>query len=60
MKLKKITEHYRQWSLGVPNSTAVEAIRGEMGWSTFRERVVKGKLNLLKKMEGLREERWVT
>ena len=33
---------------GVPCSTAVEATRGEMGWSTFRERVIKEKLSFLK------------
>ena len=58
-KLEKSQNIIGRWSLGVPNSTAVEAIRGEMGWSTFRERVVKGKLNLLKKIEGLGEDRWV-
>ena len=58
-KLEKSQNIIGRWSLGVPNSTAVEAIRGEMGWSTFRERVVKGKLNLLKKIEGLSEDRWV-
>ena len=56
--------YYREGDLdklerGVPRSTAVEAIRGEMGWSTFRERVVKGKLNFVKKIEGLDEDRWV-
>ena len=30
-----------------------------MGWSTFRERLIKGKLRLVKKIEGLEEDRWV-
>ena len=30
-----------------------------MGWSTFRERLVKGKLGFVKKIEGLEEDRWV-
>lgn len=44
--------------LGLPRSTAVESVRGEMGWSSFRERVVKGKLGMLKKI-GLEDGRWV-
>ena len=58
-KLERTQNIVGRWSLGVPRSTAVEAIRGEMGWSTFRERVVKGKLNFVKKIEGLDEDRWV-
>lgn len=42
----------------MPSSTAVEAIRGDMGWTTFRERIIKGKLGFLKKTERLGEERW--
>ena len=58
-KLEKTQNIVGRWGLGVPRSTAVEAIRGDMGWSTFRERVVKGKLNFLKKIEELDEDRWV-
>lgn len=58
-KLEKTQNIVGRWGLGVPRCTAVEAIRGEMGWSTFRERVLKGKLNFLKKVEGLDEDRWV-
>ena len=31
-----------------------------MGWSTFRERVLKGKFNFVKKVESLDENRWVS
>ena len=57
-KLEKTQNLVGRWSLGVPSTTAVEAIRGEMGWSTFRERIIKGKFNFLKKIEGLQEDRW--
>ncbi|MPD02143.1 hypothetical protein E2C01_097702 [Portunus trituberculatus] len=32
-------------ALNAPRYTAVEALRGDMGWSTFRERLVKATLN---------------
>lgn len=40
-RLEKTLNIVGRWGLGVPPSTAVEAVRGEMGWSTFRERVIK-------------------
>ena len=58
-KLERTQNIVGRWGLGAPRCTAVEAIRGEMGWSTFRERLVKGKLGFLKKIEGLEEDRWV-
>ena len=58
-KLERAQNIIGRWGLGAPRCTAVEAIRGEMGWSTFRERLVKGKLSFLKKIEGLDEDRWV-
>ena len=58
-QLEKIQNIIGRWSLGVPASTAVEAIRGEMGWSSFKERIEKGKFNFMKKIEGLAEDRWV-
>ena len=51
MKLEKIQNTIGRWSLGAPRCIAVEAIRGEMGWSTFKERVLKGKFNFLKKIK---------
>lgn len=32
---------------------------GDMGWSTFREKRIKGKLGLLKKIEMYGENQWV-
>ena len=53
-KLERAQNIVGRWGLGVPRCTAVEAIRGEMGWSTFRERLVKGKLLFMKRIEGAR------
>ena len=47
-----------RWALGALRNTGLEEVRGEMGWTTFRERISKGKLSFMKKMEGLGEERW--
>lgn len=44
-----------KWGLGGVRCTAVEAIRGHMGWSTFRERKIKGKLGSVKKIV----EKWM-
>ncbi|KAG0728379.1 Alpha-1-inhibitor 3 [Chionoecetes opilio] len=44
MHLEKAQNIVGRWGLGACRSTAVEAIRGDMGWSTFRERIIKGKL----------------
>ena len=57
-QLEKPQNIVGRWSLGVPNSTAVEAIRGEMGWSSFKDRIERGKFNFMKKI-GLEEERWI-
>ena len=57
-RLEKVQNTVGRWGLGAPRSTAVEAIRGDMGWSTFKERIVKGKLGFLKKIEESSGERW--
>ena len=36
----------------------VEAIRGEMGWSTFEERYIKAALNYKVRLEKMGENRW--
>ena len=58
-QLEKVQNVVGRWGLGAPRSTAVEAIRGDMGWSSFKERIVKGKLGFLKKIEQSSEERWM-
>ena len=44
-------------ALGANRYVGVEAIRGDMGWSTFRERVMKGKMNYKIRLERMPEER---
>ena len=56
--LEKAQNTVGRWGLGAPRSTAVEAVRGDMGWSTFRERIIKGKLGFLKKVEAFEGDRW--
>ncbi|KAG0722788.1 hypothetical protein GWK47_043887 [Chionoecetes opilio] len=58
MHLEKTQNIVGRWGLGACRSTAVEAIRGDMGWSTFRERIIKGKLVFHKKIERLSDDRW--
>lgn len=58
MKLEKVQNIVGRWGLGAPKCTATEAIRGDMGWSTFRERIIKGKLGYAKKLETMEDERW--
>ena len=47
-----------RWCLGAPQCTGTEAIRGEIGWSIFKERIGKGKLCFTKKIEKMNDERW--
>lgn len=42
----------------IKGGRALEAVRGDMDWSTFWERVVKGKLNFTRKIEGLSDDGW--
>ena len=44
-------------ALGANKYVGVEAIRGDMGWSTFRERVMKGKMNYKIRLERMPNER---
>ena len=44
-------------ALGANRYVGTEAIRGDMGWSMFRERVMKGKLNYKIRLERMPDER---
>lgn len=57
-KLEIVQNTIGRWGLGAPRSTAVEALRGDMGWSSFRERIIKGKIAFIKKIESLGADRW--
>ena len=45
-------------ALGANRYTAVEAIRGDMGWSTFRERLAKAVLRYRVRLHRMDENRW--
>ena len=47
-------------ALGANGYAAIEAIRSDMGWSTFSERCMKGSLMYKKKIERMEETMWVT
>ena len=57
-KLEKIQNIVGRWGLGAPRYTAIEAIRGDMAWSTFKERIIKGKFGFVKKIKEMKEGRW--
>ena len=46
-------------ALGANGYAAVEAIRGDMGWSTFSERCMKGSIMYKKRIERMEDSRWV-
>ena len=45
-------------ALGANKHVAIEALRGEMGWSTFEERMEKTKINYRIRLEHMEEKRW--
>ena len=42
-ELDKVQDMTGRWALGAIRCTGLEAVRSDMGWSTFRERITKGK-----------------
>jgi len=57
-KLEVVQRKVGRLILGANKYVAVEAIRGDMGWSTFRERIEKGVLRFRLCLEGMQEYRW--
>ena len=45
-------------ALGANKYVGVEAIRGDMGWSTFEERLMKSKLRYKVRIDLMNENRW--
>ena len=61
-RLKVGQNRVARMALNAPRHTAVEALRGDMGWSTFRERLIKATLGYkirLKRMDDARITRKV-
>ena len=44
--------------LGAKRHVATEALGGEMGWSTFQERIDKTKINYRVRLEHMNDKRW--
>ena len=44
--------------LGAGKYTPIETLRGEMGWSTFEERIQKSKIKYRVRLEYMNENRW--
>ena len=58
-KLEVIQNKVGRVALGANRYTCVEAIRGDMGWSTFSERSMKGNIMYKVRIERMEDERWV-
>ena len=58
-KLEVVQNKVGRVALGANGYAAIEAIRGDMGWSTFSERCMKGSLMYKKRVERMEETRWV-
>ena len=57
-KLEVVQNRIARLALGAPRWTAVEALRGDMGWSTFNERRMKAALRYKVRLERMNDERW--
>ncbi|MPC37532.1 hypothetical protein E2C01_031014 [Portunus trituberculatus] len=57
-ELDKVQDMVDRWALGANRCIGLEAVRGDTGWSTFRESIAKGKMSYIKKIEGMDDERW--
>lgn len=58
-KIEKAQNDLARYILGAPVYTATEALRGEMGWSSFKERDEKGILKYGGRIELMEEARMV-
>jgi hypothetical protein len=57
-KLELVQNRVARLALGAPRWTAVEALRGDMGWSTFKERRMRSVLRYKVRLERMDDERW--
>ena len=58
-KLEVAQNKIGRLGLGAKKMVGTETIRGEMGWSTFEERILKNVLNYKVRLENLEDSRWV-
>ena len=57
-KIEAIQNKVGRLGLGANRMVGTEAIRGDMGWSTFEERLFKGKLKYKIRLEKMDRNRW--
>ena len=57
-KLEVCQNKVARMALNAPRYAAVEALRGDMGWSTFRERLAKAVLRYRVRLHRMDENRW--
>ena len=57
-ELEVIQNKVARMGLGANKWTAKETLRGEMGWSTFEERIDKAKVKYRMRLEFMELERW--
>ena len=58
-KLEVIQNKVGRVGLGANKYSAVESIRGDIGWSSFLERMMKGVLIFKKRLQDMNGGRWV-
>ena len=58
-KMEAVQNKIGRLALGGNKFVGTEAIRGEMGWSTFEERIMKSKLRFKIRIEKMGDNRWV-
>ena len=57
-RMEVIQNKVGRLALGANRMVGVEAIRGEMGWSSFEERLFKAKLRFKTRLERMGNDRW--
>ncbi len=57
-KLENVQSKIGRMGLGANGYVGIEAVRGEMGWSTFAERFMKAVMLYKVRLERMDEERW--
>ena len=57
-KLELFQNKVGRMGLGANKIVGVESIRGDMGWSSFKERLFKGKLKCKIRLEKMDDDRW--
>ena len=56
--MEKAQKEMGKWLLGAPPCVATEAVLGELGWLTVRDRICKAKLNYWGYLQEVSEHRW--